>query len=101
MHSINLVSNLPFKFKDKVIKSDTIVQLKEIDEECINQLKVHICEKCNKDKANCKNKCLDIIYFNCTSLQLENYESTLIGNWHNFYWMRMLKILILRLFIKL
>jgi hypothetical protein len=84
VHSINLVSNLPFKFKDKVIKSDTIVQLKEIDEECINQLKVHICEKCNKDKANCKNKCLDIIYFNCTSLQLENYESTLIGKLAQF-----------------
>ena len=84
VHSINLVSNLPFKFKDKIIKSDTIVKLKEIDEECINKIKVHICEKCNKDKTNCSNKCLDIIYFNCTSLQLENYESTLIGELAQF-----------------
>ena len=84
VHSINLVSNLPFKFKDKVIKSDTIIQLKEIDEECISQLKAHICDKCNKDKENCKNKCLDIIYFNCTSLQVENYESTLIGKLAQF-----------------
>lgn len=84
VRSINLVSNLPFKFNDKIIQANSIIQLKELDEACIDKLKSQICAKCNKDNNNCDNKCLDIIYFNCSSLSIEKYESTLIGELAKF-----------------
>lgn len=79
---LHLVSNKNFNFgllKDNTdSKNKHKILLKELDNNVINKMKEGMCVACN-NQGSCKEDCLDLIYFDVSELDLNNYEDTVLG----------------------
>lgn len=80
--SIHLVSNKSFDFgelKDTTeTKNRSTIVLNEMNATCLKKIKKDMCKACNKF-GNCKEECLNVIYFDVSDLDLASYEDTVMG----------------------
>lgn len=79
---IHLVSNKSFDFGDLKDKTESkarrTVVLNEIADEDLTKIKNGMCQACNK-QDNCKEECLNLIYFDVSEMDLNSYEDTVMG----------------------
>lgn len=80
---LHLVSNKSFDFgdlKDSTKSKDRRrIVLSELSEKELKKIKNGMCQACDK-QDNCKQECLNLIYFDVSDLNLASYEATVMGN---------------------
>lgn len=90
--SIHLVSNKSFDFenlKDNTNSTDrNTIGLYEVEHKIFSKIKEGMCDACECNECvfekGCHNNCMYLIYFDVSSLDLINYEETVLGKFVNY-----------------
>ena len=80
--SIQLVSNLPFKFDMMVIQSEQNCKLELLSDKEIQKIFSQTCHICKK--TDCNEECKSIICFSCSGIPIDYFKETCIGKLNNF-----------------
>ena len=85
--SIHLVSNKYFNFGELTSGEQStdraVLTLYEVLESTQNKIKKNMCQACHLNEQECENKCVKIIHFNVSFLNLVNFEETVLGKFIN------------------